>query len=143
LLAELGPEPVLAGSQIALLGARDAGEARDVGDMPLRLGITVSNGAACAAAPARAADTVIGAFAAAGLPYWLHLDVDVLSQEVFPATDYLMPDGLDLLQLTELLSRFGGDDGMIGFSVGCYNPSKDPSGRCGDDLADVLVSSLR
>ena len=143
LLAELGPEPVLAGSQIALLGARDAGEARDVGDMPHRLGITVSDGAACAAAPARAADTVIGAFAAARLPYWLHLDVDVLSQEVFPATDYLMPDGLDLVQLTELLSRFGGDDGMIGFSVGCYNPSKDPGGRCGDDLADVLVSSLR
>ena len=143
LLAELGPEAVLAGSQIALLGARDADEARDVGDMPHRLGVTVRDGATCAAAPARSADAVTGSFAAAGLPYWLHLDVDVLSQEVFPATDYLMPDGLDLAQLTELLNRFGADDGMIGFSVGCYNPSKDPGGRCGDDLADVLVSSLR
>ena len=142
MLAELGPEPVLTGSQIALLGARDAEEARDVSDMPRRLGVTVSDGAACAAAPARAAAAVIGAFAAAGLPYWLHLDVDVLSQETFPATDYLMPGGLDLIQLTGLLSRFGGDDGMIGFSVGCYNPSKDPGGRYGDDLADVLVSSF-
>jgi arginase len=142
LLSELGSGPVLTGSQIALLGARDSDEARDVGDMPERLGITVTGGAACAAAPARTADAIIGAFAAAGLPYWLHLDVDVLSQDVFGATDYLMPDGLDLVQLTGLLSRFGGDDGLIGFSVGCYNPSKDPGGRCGDELADVLVSAF-
>ncbi|HEX2323296.1 MAG TPA: arginase family protein [Streptosporangiaceae bacterium] len=142
LLSELGSGPVLTGSQIALLGARDSDEARDVGDMPERLGITVTGGAACAAAPARAADAIIGAFAAAGLPYWLHLDVDVLSQDVFGATDYLMPDGLDLVQLTGLLSPFGGDDGLIGFSVGCYNPSKDPGGRCGDELADVLVSAF-
>jgi arginase len=142
LLSELGSGPVLTGSQIALLGARDSDEARDVGDMPERLGITVTGGATCAAAPARAADAIIAAFAAAGLPYWLHLDVDVLSQDVFGATDYLMPDGLDLVQLTGLLSRFGGDEGLIGFSVGCYNPSKDPGGRCGDDLADVLASSF-
>lgn len=142
LLAELGPEPVLTGSQIALLGPRDADEARDVGDLPRRLGVTVAGWAACAAAPGRVASDVIGAFAAAGLPYWLHLDVDVLSPEAFPATDYLMPDGLDLVQLTGLLSRFGGDDGLIGFSVGCYNPSKDAAGRCGDDLADVLVAAF-
>ena len=142
LLSELGSGPVLTGSQIALLGARDSDEARDVGDMPERLGITVTGGAACAAAPARAAEAIIGAFAAAGLPYWLHLDVDVLSQDVFGATDYLMPDGLDLVQLTGLLGRFGGDEGLIGFSVGCYNPSKDPGGRCGDELADVLVSAF-
>lgn len=142
LLAELGQQPVLTGSQIALLGARDDDEERDVGDMPQRLGIAVTDGAACAAAPARAADGVIGAFAAAGLPYWLHLDVDVLATDAFPATDYLMPGGLGLVQLTGLLSRFGGDDGLIGFSVGCYNPGKDVYGRYGDDLANVLVSAF-
>jgi arginase len=142
LLAEVGSGPVLTGSQIALLGARDPDEARDVGDLPRRLGVRVSDGAACAASPARAAAAVTSVFAAAGLPYWLHLDVDVLSQDVFPATDYLMPGGLDLVQLTGLLSRFGADDGLIGFSVGCYNPSKDPGGRCGDDLVEVLVSSF-
>ena len=142
LLAELGPEPVLTGSQVALLGARDADEARDVGDLPQRLGVTVAGGAACVASPGPVAAEVISAFAAADLPYWLHLDVDVLSEEAFPATDYLMPDGLDLVQLTALLSPFGGDDGLIGFSVGCYNPSKDSGGRYGDALADVLVSAF-
>ena len=31
---------------------------------------------------------------------------------------------------------------MIGFSLGCYNPSKDPDGRYGDALADLLVQVL-
>ena len=34
--------------------------------------------------------------------FWLHLDVDVLGEDVFPATDYLMPDGLDMLELVGL-----------------------------------------
>ncbi len=142
LLAELGDEPVLSGSDVALLGARDEDEACDVGDLPLRLGVTVAGGAACAAVPADTAASVTTNFSAAGLPYWLHLDVDVLSPEAFPATDYLMPGGLDLPQLSGLLSPFGGDGGLIGVSVGCYNPAKDADGRCGDDLADVLVSAF-
>ena len=142
LLAELGSKPVLTGSQVALLGARDPDEARDVGDLARRLGVAVSDGPSCAADPGSTATRMIGAFAAVGLPYWLHLDVDVLSDEVFPATDYLMPGGLDLVQLTELLSRFGADDGLIGFSVGCYNPAKDSGGRYGDDLAGVLAAAF-
>jgi hypothetical protein len=31
---------------------------------------------------------------------------------------------------------------MIGFSLGCYNPSKDPDGRYGGQLADLLVDVL-
>jgi arginase len=142
LLAELGPGPVLTGSQLALLGARDPDEARDLGDLPQRLGVLVRGEPACAADPAGTAASVSDAYAAGGLRYWLHLDVDVLSAELFAATDYLMPGGLDLDQLTGLLGRFGGDAGLAGVSVGCYNPAKDPGGRCGDDLADVLVSSF-
>ena len=66
----------------------------------------------------------------------------MLSADVFPATDYLMPGGLDLAGLTVLLSEFGRDPGLAGVSVGCYNPAKDPGGRCGDGLADALASSF-
>ena len=31
---------------------------------------------------------------------------------------------------------------MIGFSLGCYNPSKDPDGRYGAALADLLADVL-
>ena len=29
----------------------------------------------------------------------MHLDVDILGEDVFPATDYLMPGGLDMAEL--------------------------------------------
>ena len=43
--------------------------------------------------------TEVEQLSAAGRPFWLHLDLDVLDEVVFPATDYLMPNGLDLDQL--------------------------------------------
>jgi len=69
---------------------------------------------------------------------WVHLDVDVLDEAVFPATDYLSPDGLDLMQLTDLLGPLLRSPALVGFSVGCYNPDKDPDGSCGRALADVF-----
>ena len=74
--------------------------------------------------------------------YWVHLDVDVLDMTAFPATDYLMPNGLDLDQLAAVLEPLTRHPAMIGFSLGCYNPSKDPDGRYGDALADLLVQVL-
>ena len=66
----------------------------------------------------------------------------MLGEDVFPATDYLMPDGLDLAALGAVLAPLGADHGLLGVSVGCYNPSKDPDGRCGDALVDLLAAAL-
>jgi arginase len=74
--------------------------------------------------------------------FWLHLDVDILSVEAFPATDYLMPGGLSLDELRDLMRPLGSDDSLVGVSVACYNPQKDPDGGCGDALADLLVDVL-
>ena len=81
-------------------------------------------------------------FASSATPYWLHLDVDVLDEAAFPATDYLMPGGIDLPQLAELLLPLGQDPLLIGASVGCYNPQKDPDRLCGSALSDVLAGAL-
>ena len=45
---------------------------------------------------AKVADDVIGHV---GTPYWVHLDLDVLDEQVLPATDYLMPGGLTFPEL--------------------------------------------
>jgi arginase len=76
------------------------------------------------------------------LPFWLHLDVDVLDEAVFPATDYLMPGGIGLRDLAGLLRPLGQDPGLVGVSVGCYNPQKDPDRHCGAALAGVLADAL-
>jgi arginase len=71
-------------------------------------------------------------------PFWLHLDVDVLDQDVFPATDYLQPDGLDWEELAALLGPLGGAAGLVGASLACYNPDKDPGLEYGARLVTAL-----
>jgi arginase len=62
--------------------------------------------------------------------FWLHLDVDVLDEAAMPATDYLMPAGLEWDELAALLAPLGGSPALAGVSLGCVNPEKDPGGRC-------------
>jgi len=96
----------------------------------------------CGAAELRAGG-VAGAAAelaerlAAG-PFWLHLDVDVLDETIFPATDYLQPDGLDWEELATLLGPLAASDALVGASLACYNPEKDPGLECGRRLVTVL-----
>jgi arginase len=73
---------------------------------------------------------------------WLHLDVDVLGDDVFPATDYLLPNGLDIDELVGLMHSFGRLPSLLGVSIGCYNPEKDPDDACGRALVDALGRSL-
>jgi arginase len=72
-------------------------------------------------------------------PFWLHLDVDVLDEAVFPATDYLQPGGLDWDELTALLGPLTASDTLIGASLACYNPDKDPDLGCGRRLVATLA----
>lgn len=72
-------------------------------------------------------------------PFWLHLDVDVLDEAVFPATDYLQPDGLDWDELTALLGPLAASEELIGASLACYNPEKDPGLACGRRLVEALA----
>jgi arginase len=73
---------------------------------------------------------------------WVHLDVDVLDQEVFPATDYLMPGGLGWREITDLLGPLLTSPTLVGVSVGCYNPQKDLEGRDARALVDALRRSV-
>jgi arginase len=53
-----------------------------------------------------------------------------------------MPGGIDMAQLTDLLRPLGRDAALVGVSIGCYNPQKDPDGACGAALTDLLVDVL-
>jgi arginase len=75
--------------------------------------------------------------------FWLHLDVDVLDEDVFPATDYLMPNGLTWEELTELMRPLASHPSLIGASLGCYNPEKDPDERYGRRLVELWGDAIR
>jgi arginase len=75
-------------------------------------------------------------------PCWVHLDVDVLDEAAFPATDYLMPGGLQLAELGDLLRPLVASPSLAGISIGCYNPDKDPGGTNGDALTGLFRDAL-
>ncbi len=75
------------------------------------------------------------------VPFWLHFDVDVLDQDVFPATDYLMPDGASWSEVGALLEPLLSSPALIGASLGCYNPEKDPGQAYGSALVEALATA--
>ncbi len=102
----------------------------------------VSKDDVIAEGPAAVGARVASELADGARRFWLHLDVDILGEDVFPATDYLMADGLDLVQLVELMRPIAASPALIGVSVGCYNPEKDPGDACGRALVDALGAAF-
>jgi len=129
---------------VAILGYRDLEESLADGmrDPHGIRGLTHRSNRAIRAAGLRSTGSgVAGSLAARG-PFWLHLDVDVLDDVVFPATDYLMPDGLTWNELADLIGPLASDPSLAGASVGCYNPEKDPDDRCGAQLVALWRDAL-
>jgi len=61
-------------------------------------------------------------------PWWLHVDLDVLSTTALAAVDYQQPGGLDWPVLTALTRRALASEQVIGWTVTIYNPERDPVG---------------
>ncbi len=141
-LATLGELPVLDAHDVVVLGARDRTEAADIGTLPAELGLRLVGPEQISVAPAATGAAARDQLTSTVARYWLHLDLDVLDEVVFPATDYLMPDGLRLDELADLLRPLGRSEALIGASIGCYNPTKDPDARHGRELVDLLVDVL-
>lgn len=90
-----------------------------------------------AAGPGAAGAEVAARLAETG-PFWLHFDVDVLDPGAFPATDYLLPGGIEWDELRAVLAPLLSSPALAGASLACYNPEKDPGLECGRTLVDVL-----
>jgi arginase len=137
----------VAPGDIARLGPRDVEDAARRGSIlpeqftpaiPLWTNEDISaEGAAKVAAEVRAK------FESEAVPFWLAIDVDIIDQAAFPATDYLMPGGLDWEAFGALVKGLAASPQLLGVSVACYNPEKDQGLRDGKRLADLLISSLK
>ena len=75
--------------------------------------------------------------------FWIHFDVDVLDEQAMPATDYLMPGGLEWDEIGEVLAPLCSSPAAVGLSIGCLNPEKDPGGKLTHRTADLLVELLK
>lgn len=133
--------PQLAPELVAVLGPRDRSEIVAAGVEPLDNLVPVLDDVAVARDPAAAAVGALGRIAPDGEPWWLHVDLDVLSTEALPAVDYQQPGGLSWSDLRELADAALGRGGCVGATVTIYNPDLDPDGRFASTIA-TFVSDL-
>jgi arginase len=138
----VAPLPVVQPRSIALLGHRDPDERVDLDEVledARRQGLLAADVEEIRRdGPEGVAGEAAAHVAGDGLPMWVHVDLDVLDEAVFPATDYLLPGGLDWVDLVDLLRPLAASPALVGWSVTCYNPDKDPDGACGRALVEAL-----
>ncbi|MBS1878187.1 MAG: arginase family protein, partial [Actinobacteria bacterium] len=128
----------------ALVGFRDQEESREYGmrqPETLEPPPLLASGAELRARGHAEAATAIATTLADRGPYWLHFDVDVLDPSCFPATDYLLSGGFDWDELLATLRPLLDSERLIGASLACYNPDKDPQRDCGQALVEALAAS--
>jgi len=74
--------------------------------------------------------------------FMLHLDVDSIAQEDFPATTLPGSGGLSVSDVQASLVEFVKHKNILGLDVSQYNPDKDRDGSSAGKLVDLLVEVL-
>jgi arginase len=74
--------------------------------------------------------------------FWVHLDVDVLNDEVMPAVDYRLPGGLGYEELAQLLQAVVGSGRAVGMDLTIFNPNLDPGGTLARRLVLTPAAGL-
>jgi arginase len=120
-----GVEPPLPEERAALVGARDLDPGEHDSITASRLVVD---------------DAVSGALAAlpAGTPVHLHLDGDVLDPDAAPGVDFPAPGGWSGERLGAELATLAASGRIVGVSVCCGNPRRDPDGRGAEAYARAL-----
>jgi arginase len=72
--------------------------------------------------------------------FWVHLDVDVLDDDLMPAVDYRHPGGLTWEEAAEILRGLLHASGARGLEVTIFNPRLDPSGSLAQRLSDLITN---
>ena len=75
--------------------------------------------------------------------FWLHLDVDVLDDDLMPAVDYRTPDGLTWQEVEHVVAQSLASGRMVGMQVTIYNPTLDePGAPLAERIVETLVAGL-
>ena len=74
--------------------------------------------------------------------FWIHLDADVLDDEVMPAVDSPQPGGLSRNELIEMLKVLLASRLAAGMEVTIFDPDLDPDRSIASAFTDDLVAAL-
>lgn len=73
----------------------------------------------------------------------IHLDLDVIAQEEFGATNVPGSGGLSYSDVQSSLAEFLKEKNLIALDIAQYNPEKDPDGSASEKLLELLVNVLQ
>jgi arginase len=74
--------------------------------------------------------------------FMVHLDLDVIAQEDFAATNVPGSGGLSFAEVQTSLVEFAEQKHLLGLDVAQYNPDKDPDGSAAKKIIDLLSEAL-
>jgi arginase len=114
--------PLVLPTRTRLLGPRDAAPLEAEGMPSLAGRVELVDGSRLAEDPAGITRTAVAPLTS---PWWLHVDLDVLSTEALPAVDYPQDGGLGWNDL-DAVSATALEAGPVGWDVTIYNPDLDP-----------------
>jgi arginase len=131
--------PVLAPSDVVMLGPRDRREIEDRnltslgGTVELHPWEVLRHGRhdRVAQAAASSLHRRVGT-------WWLHVDLDVLSTEALPAVDYPQDGGLSWPELDAMTHAVMAVPGCLGWDVTIYNPDMDAEGKHARRVSDYI-----
>ena len=139
-----GMRPLVRDEDVAVLGQRDAAQAREHGSQPLPPTIFVqelqelrrvgADEAARAAVEHLCRPELDG--------FWIHLDVDVLDDSIMPAVGYRMPDGLSWHELETILNAAMRSGRAVGIDITIFEPTRDKDGTIARELVNTLARGL-
>ncbi len=141
-----GRSPLVREDDVVLFGCRDLEQAVADGSPDVRgTGMRVFDLAAvCALGARQAARQALAVLEAGGCEgFWVHLDADALHDDVMPAVDYRLPDGLWPEELEEVLGIVLATPLAVGMEVTIYNPALDsPQRAAARTLARAVTAAL-
>ena len=141
LLSDLeGRAPMVRPEDVFLFGFRDHHEQARYGDWPLPASLcafdlaTVRN-----LGVESAARTAVEHLTRDGIEgFFIHVDADVLKDDIMPAVDYRLPDGLDWDELEQTLRIAIASGKAFGIEITIYNPNLNEEGSAGCGLVGTL-----
>ena len=90
----------------------------------------------------KAASNAIAQLHADAREFVLHLDLDVIAQEQFPATNVPGSGGLSFEDTQTALTEFAKRKNLLGLDVAQYNPEKDADGSGAEKVIELLAEVL-
>jgi arginase len=134
--------PLVRASDVAILGARNASELAEFGVASLRGQVELHDDTELRKGGVREVTSrAAGRLRDSTGTWWLHVDVDVLSQEALP-TDFAQPGGLTWEEFGILTETALGAGGVAGWDIAVYNPDRDPGGARARRLIESIAAAL-